>query len=255
MSGSIVLAGVLLKLGGYGFIRYSLVLFPDASKYFSPLIYTICVIGIIYGSLTTIRQVDLKRVIAYSSVAHMAVVVLGIFSFVQDGIEASLFLQIAHGLTSPALFIAVTILYVRYGTRVIKFYRGMVMVMPIFAILFFIFTLANLSLPLTINFIGEFLVLLGIYKANTFAALLATCGVIFSAGYSLFLYNRVMFGGFSNHLKEEQSSDLTYLEFNVLFIFAFLIIFLGIFPNVLLVTFHGSVSNLALLTCSNLIVI
>lgn len=245
LSGSVVLAGILLKLGGYGFLRFSLPLFPLASIYFTPLIFVLSTIAIIYASLTTLRQIDLKRIIAYSSVSHMGLVTLAIFSQNIIGIEASIFLMIAHGITSSALFICVTVLYDKFHTRIIKYYRGIAITMPLFAIIFSIFSLANLGLPLTANFVGEFLVLLTTYQINPFIALLATTGVIFSAAYSLFLYNRVSFGTISPYIAfSSHNRDITRRDFYIFIPLVFLVFFLGIYPDIILNPLHASVYNL-----------
>lgn len=245
LSGSIVLAGILLKLGGYGFLRFSLPLFPVASIYFTPLIFVLSAIAIIYASLTTLRQIDLKRIIAYSSVSHMGLVTLAIFTQNIIGIEASIFLMIAHGITSSALFICVTVLYDKFHTRIIKYYRGIAITMPLFAIIFSIFSLANLGLPLTANFVGEFLVLLTTYQINPFIALLATTGVIFSAAYSLFLYNRVSFGSISPYIAfSSHNRDITRRDFYIFLPLVFLVFFLGIYPDIILNPLHASVYNL-----------
>lgn len=230
---------------GYGFLRFSLPLFPIASIYFTPLILVLSSIAIIYASLTTLRQIDLKRIIAYSSVSHMGLVTLAIFTQNYIGIEASIFLMIAHGITSSALFICVTVLYDKFHTRIIKYYRGIATTMPLFAIIFSIFSLANLGLPLTANFVGEFLVLLTTYQINTFVALLATTGVIFSAAYSLFLYNRVSFGSVSLYIAYSANNrDIGRREFYVFIPLVFLVLFLGIYPDLILNPLHASVSNL-----------
>lgn len=245
LSGSIALAGILLKLGGYGFLRYSLPLFPDASIYFTPIIFLLSGIAIIYASLTTLRQIDLKRIIAYSSVSHMGLVTLAIFTRNVIGIEASIFLMVAHGITSSALFICVTVLYDKFHSRIIKYYRGIAITMPLFAIIFSIFSLANLGLPLTANFIGEFLVLITTYQINPFIALVATTGVIFSAAYSLFLYNRVSFGTVSPYIAYSSNNrDIERREFYVFLPLIFLVFFLGIYPNILLNPLHASVLSL-----------
>ena len=245
LSGSVVLAGILLKLGGYGFLRFSLPLFPLASIYFTPLIFVLSSIAILYASLTTLRQIDLKRIIAYSSVSHMGLVTLAIFTRNSLGIEASIFLMIAHGITSSALFICVTVLYDKFHTRIIKYYRGIAITMPLFAIIFSIFSLANLGLPLTANFLGEFLVLLTTYQINPFIALLATTGVIFSAAYSLFLYNRVSFGSVSPYIAySSHNRDIGRREFYLFIPLVFLVFFLGIYPDILLNPLHASVNNL-----------
>jgi len=181
-------------MGGYGFLRFLLPVFPIASHYFTPFVFVIAVISIVYSSLTTIRQIDLKKIIAYSSVGHMNFVMLGIFSGTVEGIEGAIFLMISHGIVSSGLFMCVGILYDRYKTRVIEYYGGLAAKMPIFAVFFFIFTLANVGMPGTSSFIGEILILIGITHVNTTVAVLGFTGMIFGAVYSVWLYNRVMFG-------------------------------------------------------------
>jgi len=181
----VLLAGVLLKLGGYGFLRFSIPMFPEASVFFSPLIYVMSVIAVIYASLTTLRQIDLKKIIAYSSVAHMAFVTLGMFTFNVQAIEGSIYLMLAHGVVSSALFMCIGVLYDRHHTRTLKYYSGMSQVMPIFMTIFLIFSLANLSMPLTANFIGEFLVLVGLFQTNKMITFLASTGMVLGAAYSI----------------------------------------------------------------------
>lgn len=193
-SGSVILAGVLLKLGTYGFVRYSIPLFPEASVYFTPLIYTLSIIGVIYASLTTLRQIDLKKIIAYSSVAHMGFVTLGLFSLNVQGIEGALFLMLSHGFVASALFLCIGVLYDRTHTRLVKYYGGLVHVMPLFSVFFLIFTMGNLSLPGTSSFVGEFLILVGVFQTNPFVATFAATGMILGGAYSIWLYNRVVFG-------------------------------------------------------------
>jgi proton-translocating NADH-quinone oxidoreductase chain M len=184
-TGSIILASLLLKLGGYGFLRYLLPIFPQASLYYLPFIYTLTIMGIIYASFTTIRQIDLKRIIAYSSVAHMNLGVLGIFSFNVQGISGSIILMLGHGVVSGALFLMIGILYNRYHSRLIYYFGGLTILMPIFSFFFLVFNLSNLGMPGTSNFIGEALILFGIFNTNTLTALLASTGMILSAAYSL----------------------------------------------------------------------
>ena len=229
IAGSVLLAGILIKLGSYGFLRFSIGLFYDAAVFFAPLIATLSVIAVIYASFATLRQTDFKRVIAYSSVSHMGIVVVGLFSLTEIGIQGSILLQIAHGLVSSALFILVTFLYDRHKTRLIKYYRGMAITMPIFGSLFLIFTLANIALPLSLNFVGEFLSLLPTFLSNPLIGVLATFGIVLSAGYALFLFNRISFGSSSNYLIG--SSDLTYREVCVLWPLLVPIIFFGIATN------------------------
>lgn len=183
--GSIILASLLLKLGGYGFLRFSLTFLQEASLYFAPLVICLATAGVFYGSLSTIRQVDLKRIIAYSSVAHMNLVVLGLFSFNYQAIDGAIYLMLAHGFVSGALFFCIGVLYERHHTRLIRYYGGRALVMPLFASFFLLFTLANMSLPGTANFIGEFLIFLGLFSSNTIALCGALTGIICSAIYSL----------------------------------------------------------------------
>lgn len=242
-AGSVILAGILLKLGTYGFLRFSIPLFPYATLYFTPLIYTMSVIAIIYTSLTTLRQIDLKKIIAYSSVAHMNFVTLGLFSLNTQGIEGSILLMLSHGLVSPALFLCVGVLYDRHKTRLLRYYSGCARTMPIFAALFVFFTMANISLPGTSSFIGEFLVFIGTYQSNTFIAFLAATGMILGAAYGLWLCNRLLYGVIKPHFIST-FSDVSRREFFMLLPFVFGILWMGIYPEPFLESLHCSVSNL-----------
>jgi NADH-quinone oxidoreductase subunit M len=193
-AGSVILAGILLKMGGYGFLRFSVPMFPDASQYFAPLVFTLSVIAIIYTSLVALVQEDIKKLIAYSSVAHMGFVTMGIFALNQQGVQGAVFQMVSHGLVSGALFLCVGVVYDRMHTREIAAYGGLVNRMPLYAVAMLVFTMANVGLPGTSGFVGEFLTLIGAYKANTWVAFFATTGVILSAAYALYLYRRVIFG-------------------------------------------------------------
>ena len=197
-AGSVLLAAILLKMAGYGFIRFSVGLFPIASDYFIPLIYTLSVIAIIYTSLVALMQEDMKKLIAYSSVAHMGFVTLGIFTMTQQGIEGSIFQMISHGLVSAALFFSVGVIYDRKHTRLIKNYGGLVSIIPRYAFVLMIFTLGAVGLPGTTGFIGEFLILMGTFQKNFLVAMIATIGVVLSAAYMLWMYRRVVFGKIHN---------------------------------------------------------
>ena len=245
--GSVLLAGILLKLGVYGFLRFSLTLFPEASLFFSPLVYLLSVLGVIYASLTAIRQTDLKRIIAYSSVAHMNLVTLGIFSFNTIGLEGSILQSISHGFVSGAMFLLVGILYNRYHSRLLYYYGGLVHVMPLYSALFLIFTMANIALPGTSSFVGEFLLLCGIYKTNVVACIVGAIGVILCGAYSLWLYNRVIFGNLKISYTI-QFKDLNFREFSILLPLLFFVIFMGIYPSFFSNFIHLSAANLALIT-------
>lgn len=198
-----------------------------ACEYFAPIMYTLSILGVIYASLTTIRQTDLKRIIAYSSVGHMGIVTIGIFAMNVEGIEGSIYLQIAHGIVSSALFIVVTLLYERYHTRIVKYYRGVTVTMPIYSILFLIFTMSNIAVPGTSNFIGEIMAIGGAMEENGVVAVLAAVGMVLSASYGLFLYNRVSFGGLSAYMTTAPR-DVTRREMYVLAPLAIMTIVLGV---------------------------
>ncbi len=242
-SGSVILAGVLLKMGGYGFLRFSLPMLPEASIYFAPMVMGLSVIAIIYTSLIALVQDDMKKLIAYSSVAHMGFVTLGIFSLTQQGIEGAIFQMISHGVISAALFLCVGVLYDRLHSREIGRYGGIVKNMPAFATVFMIFMLGSVGLPGTSGFVGEFLSLLGAFKANTAIAFLATSGVVLGAAYMLVLYRRVIFGPQDNKDAAEMN-DLTKLEKYIFIPLVVLVFYLGIFPNVVLTKISPAVTNI-----------
>jgi NADH-ubiquinone oxidoreductase chain 4 len=243
LAGSILLAGTILKLATYGYLRVLINILPDASNYFGPLVQTIAIIAIIYASFSTIIQQDTKRLIAYSSIAHMGVVVLGLFSNTIQGIEGGILLALAHGFVSPALFICVGgIIYERTGTRIINYIRGLVINMPIFTTLFFIFTLCNTGIPLSLNFLGEVMSLIGIFERNPVIAILGASGIVLSACYSIFLYNRLSYGNFSPYLLTIK--DINRREFYLLISLLIPTFVLGIFPNVILDSLHPSISSL-----------
>jgi NADH-ubiquinone oxidoreductase chain 4 len=243
LAGSILLAATILKLATYGYLRVLINFLPDATNFFSPLVQTFAIISLIYASFSTIIQQDTKRLIAYSSVAHMAVVVLGLFSNNLVGIEGAILLAIAHGFVSPALFICVGgIIYDRTGTRIINYIRGLVTHMPVFTILFFIFTLANTGIPLTLNFLGEQLSLIGIWQLNPIIASLGASGIVLSACYSIFLYNRLSYGNLSPYLPPLK--DINRREFYLLISLLIPTVVFGIFPNIILDSLHTSISAL-----------
>jgi len=242
-AGSVILAAILLKMAGYGFMRFSIGLFPLASDYFTPLIFTLSIIAIIYTSLVALMQDDMKKLIAYSSVAHMGFVTIGIFSLNKQGLEGSIIQMLSHGLVSAALFLCVGVLYDRYHSRMISSYGGLANIMPKYAFVFMIFTLAALGLPGTSGFVGEFLVLIGAFQKNILVAVLASLGVILAAAYMLWLYKRVIFGKIANsQIKEMQ--DLNKTELYMLISIVFLTLFFGFYPDPLLNTVNISVDNL-----------
>ena len=238
--GSVLLAGILLKLGVYGFIRFSLPMFPVASLYFTPIVHTLCAAGVVYGSLAAVRQTDLKRIIAYSSVAHMNLIVIGIFSFNFLGVEGALLQSISHGFVSAALFFIVGMVYARYHTRSIYYYSGMVQIMPICSSFFLIFTMANIALPGTSSFVGEFLILMGIFKINFRIALIVIVSVVLCGSYSLWVYNRFSFGNLK-HLYILKYSDLTFREFSILLPLLIFTLIMGFIPYIYFQFVHSSV--------------
>ena len=237
------MAGILLKLGVYGFLRFSFVLFPDASLFYSPLVYLLSIIGFIYASLAAIRQTDVKRIIAYSSVAHMNMVTLGIFSFNVIGLEGALVQSLSHGFVAGGMFLLIGILYNRYHSRFLYYYGGLIHTMSIFSTFFLIFTPANIALPGTSSFVGEFLILTGLYKNNIFACVFSALGVILCGSYSLWLYNRIIFGNFKiNYTLKFQ--DLSKREFIILLPIVFFIFLMGIYPTLFTSYFHLSACGL-----------
>jgi NADH-quinone oxidoreductase subunit M len=240
-TGSVILAGILLKLGSYGFLRFSLPLFPVASIFFVPLVHTMSVMAIIYTSLTAIRQTDLKRVIAYTSVAHMNLVMLGLFSFNSIGLEGVILQSLSHGFVSSGLFLVIGVIYDRHHTRMIKYYGGLAKVMPIFSIVFLIFTMANIGLPMTSSFVGEFLLMLGCFKANTASTLFGSTGMIIGGAYALWLLNRIIYG----NLKTQYIyglSDMNKREFFTFLPLVFYTLFIGVYPKAFLASVHYSTS-------------
>ena len=242
-AGSVLLAAILLKMAGYGFIRFSVGLFPIASEYFVPLIYFLSLVAIIYTSLVALMQEDMKKLIAYSSVAHMGFVTLGIFTMTQQGIEGSIFQMISHGLVSAALFLCVGVVYERHHTRLIDKYGGLVQIMPKYAIVFMVFTLGALGLPGTSGFVGEFLILMGTFKKSFLVATIASLGVILGAAYMLWLYKRIIFGEIINN-ELKSMIDLKKFEILILFSLVIPIIFFGFYPEPLINSIEVSVENL-----------
>ena len=241
--GSVILAGVLLKMGGYGFLRFSLPMFPDASRLFQPLMFILSVIAIIYASLVAFRQTDIKKLIAYSSVAHMGFVTLGIFSFTQIGIQGAIFQMLSHGGISGALFFCVGVIYDRMHTREIAFYGGLVHRMPAYAALFMLFSMANVGLPGTSGFVGEILTMVGGFQASTWAAAGAAVGVILAAVYMLTVYRRVVFGEMTND-KLSLIKDLTATEIFILGLLAISTLILGVFPSLIFDMTAGSTADI-----------
>ncbi|TPI39559.1 NADH-quinone oxidoreductase subunit M [Mesorhizobium sp. B3-1-6] len=228
-AGSVILAGILLKMGGYGFLRFSLPMFPEASAMFAPLVFTLSVVAIIYTSLVALMQEDMKKLIAYSSVAHMGFVTMGIFAMNQEGVQGAIFQMLSHGLVSGALFLCVGVIYDRMHTREIDAYGGLVNNMPKYATVFMIFTMANVGLPGTSGFIGEFLTMLGVFKVNTWVAFFAATGVILSAAYALWLYRRVIFGALTKD-SLKNLLDLSPREKAIVYPLVVLVIFFGVYP-------------------------
>jgi len=242
-AGSVILAGVLLKLGTYGFIRFSLPLFPEACFYFAPFVYGMSVVGVVYASFTAIRQSDFKRIIAYTSVAHMNLVMIGLFSFNIIGIEGAILQSLSHGFVASALFLIIGVVYDRHHTRMVKYYGGLVHTMPIYVFIFLFFTMANIGLPGTGSFVGEFLILTGSFKINTTVTFLGATGMIIGGCYSLWLFNRVAYGNlktqyFKNYLDVNKRELLTFCPL----LLGTLI--MGVYPNIFLDSIHFSVNML-----------
>jgi NADH-quinone oxidoreductase subunit M len=242
-AGSVILAGILLKMGGYGFIRISLPMFPEASQYFAPLVFSLSVIAIVYTSLVALMQEDMKKLIAYSSVAHMGFVTMGIFSMNPQGIQGAMFTMISHGLVSGALFLCVGVIYDRMHTREIAAYGGLVNRMPMYAVAFLVFTMANVGLPGTSSFVGEFLSLLGGFRANPWVGFFATTGVILSAAYGLWLYRRVVYGELAKPALQG-IQDLDRREMIILAPLVLLVIYYGVQPGPILNAFDASTGSL-----------
>ena len=242
-AGSVILAGILLKMGGYGFIRFSLPMFPDASHYFAPLVWTLSVIAIVYTSLVAMVQEDMKKLIAYSSVAHMGFVTMGLFAMNPQGVQGAIFQMVSHGLVSGALFLCVGVVYDRIHTREIAAYGGLAQRMPLYAVVFMVFTMANVGLPGTSGFVGEFLTLLGAFGANTWVALFATLGVILSAAYALYLYRRIIFGVFDKPALQG-IMDLDKREIALFAPLVLLTIYYGVHPGPILDACAASVDLL-----------
>lgn len=242
-AGSVILAGILLKLGTYGFIRFLFPFFPQGCYYFSPLVYSIAGISIVYTSLTAIRQTDFKRIIAYTSIAHMNLVILGLFSFNVIGIEGALLQSLSHGFVASALFGIIGVVYDRYHTRTVKYYGGLVHIMPIYIIIFLFFTMSNIGLPGTGSFVGEFLILAGSFQTNIFITVIGTTSMILSGCYSLWLFNRIAYGNLKIQYIDKLV-DLNKREFYIFLPFIVGTLTMGIFPNIFLDPMHSSVNYL-----------
>ena len=246
-AGSVILAGVLLKLGTYGFLRFSFPLFPEASFYFAPIVYVLSIVGIIYTSFTAIRQTDFKRIIAYTSVAHMNLVMVGLFSFNTIGLEGAILQSLSHGFVASALFLIIGIVYERHHTRMVKYYGGLVHTMPLYTFIFLFFTMANIGLPGTGSFVGEFLILAGSFKTNTSATFFSATGMIIGGCYSLWLFNRISYG----NLKVQYLKDYIDINKREAYIFVPLIlgtIVIGLYPELFLNSMHMSVNMLVEIT-------
>ena len=242
-SGSVILAGILLKLGTYGLIRFSFPLFPEACYYFTPFVYSICVIGIIYTSLTAIRQTDFKRIIAYTSVAHMNLVIVGLFSFNSIGLEGAILQSLSHGFVASALFIVIGVVYERHHTRLIKYYGGLVHTMPVYVTIFLFFTMANIGLPGTGSFVGEFLILTGSFATNIIVTVLSATGMVLGGCYALWVFNRVSYGNLkTQYLKK--FVDLSLREFIIFLPLILGTLIMGVYPEIFLDTIHMSVNLL-----------
>lgn len=242
--GSVILAGLLLKLGTYGFLRFSIPLFNTANIYFTPFIYTLSIFGLIYSSFIAIKQTDLKRIIAYSSISHMNLIMIGLYSNQVCGIQGALLQMFSHGIVSGGLFLIIGVLYERSHTRLIKYYSGLVITMPIFSVIFLILTLANIALPLTSSFIGEFLIFISTFECNITIGIFVISSMILGSIYSLWLYNRVIFGNYKINFIEYYLKDLNKREFIMFILIIFLILLIGIYPKFIFNYLNTSVNFL-----------
>jgi NADH-quinone oxidoreductase subunit M len=242
-AGSVILAGVLLKMGGYGFLRFSLPMFPEASADFIPLVFGLSMVAVVYTSLVALVQQDMKKLIAYSSVAHMAIVTVGLFTFNQQGIEGAIIVMLSHGLVSGALFLCVGVIYDRLHTREISRYGGLSVNMPKYALLFMLFTMASVGLPGTSGFVGEFLSLAGAYKVSTWATFIATTGIILGAGYMLYLYRRIAFGPQVN-ADAAAMTDVNGREMWLLAPIAVVVLWMGVYPETFLAPIRRDVATI-----------
>ena len=247
--GSVLLAALLLKLGTYGLIRFCLPLFPLATIYYTPLIYTFGICGIIYTCLTAIRQVDLKKIIAYSSVGHMNCVLIGIVTLRTESLEGSIYQMLSHGIVSGALFLCVGVIYDRHGTRFIKYYGGLTNISPLLSTIFLTFSMANISFPGTSSFVGEFLILAGIFKESSWVAFFTMLSMILGAVYTLWVYNRLFFGNIKNNAIVK-FSDVNKKELYIFLSLILILLLMGIYPKFFVSTFHTSVLNL-IVACKN----
>lgn len=242
-AGSVILAGVLLKLGTYGFIRFSFPLLPEACFYFTPFVYALSAVGIVYASFTAIRQTDFKRIIAYTSVAHMNLVMVGLFSFNVIGIEGAILQSLSHGFVASALFLIIGVVYDRHHTRMVKYYGGLVHTMPLYVMIFLFFTMANIGLPGTGSFVGEFLILIGSFKTNITIAFISATGMIIGGCYSLFLFNRVAYGNLKTQYFKHYL-DINKREFLIFLPLIIGTLVMGVYPNIWLESIHFSVNTL-----------
>jgi NADH-quinone oxidoreductase subunit M len=242
-AGSVILAGVLLKLGGYGFIRFSLPMFPEASAQFAWLVFALSMVAVVYTSLVALVQADMKKLIAYSSVAHMAIVTVGLFAFNVQGLEGAMIVMLSHGLVSGALFLCVGVIYDRLHTREIARYGGLATNMPYYALFFLLFTMASIGLPGTSGFVGEFLSLAGVYQVSSTVALVCTTGIILGAAYMLYLYRRVAFGAQSN-ADAAAMPDITAREWAMMAPIAAAVLWMGVYPETFLAPMRADIAAL-----------
>lgn len=242
-AGSVILAGILLKLGTYGFLRFSFPLFPEACFFFAPMVYAIAALGVVYTSFTAIRQTDFKKIIAYTSVAHMNLVIIGLFSFNNISLEGAILQSLSHGFVASALFVIIGVVYDRYHSRTVKYYGGLVHTMPIYTIIFLFFTMANIGLPGTGSFVGEFLIFTGSYLNNTTITFIGATGMVLGGCYSLWLFNRIAYGNLKTQYIN-RFNDITQRELLIFLPFILGTLVMGVYPNIFLDPIHMSVNVL-----------